>query len=60
MRKLLINSTALATVAALTAGAAVADVSISATSEMKYKSRTSEVAATNGTTTTLTISDQRY
>jgi len=52
MRKLLINSTAIATVAALSASIAVADVSISATSEMKYKSRTSEVAATNGTTTT--------
>jgi len=52
MRKLLLNSTAIATVAALTASVAVADVSISASSEMKYKSRTSEVAATNGTTTT--------
>jgi len=52
MRKLLINSTAIATIAALTASVALAvDVNITATSEMKYKSRTSEVAATNGTTT---------
>ena len=52
MRKLLINSTAIATVAALTASVAVADVSISATTEMKYKARTSLVTATDGTTTT--------
>jgi len=52
MRKLLINSTALATVAALTASVAVADVSISGGYEMKYKSRSSLVTATNGTTTT--------
>jgi hypothetical protein len=51
MRKLLINSTALATVAALTASVAVADVSISGSTEMKYKSRTSLVTATNGTDT---------
>jgi len=51
MRKLLINSTALATVAALTASVAVADVSISGSTEMKYKSRSSTVAATNGTNT---------
>ena len=52
MRKLLINSTAIATVAALSASVAVADVSISATTEMKYKARSSLVAATDGTTTT--------
>ena len=39
MRKLLLNSTAIATVAALTASVAVADVSISASTEMKYTSR---------------------
>jgi len=50
MRKLLINSTALATVAALTASVAVADVSISASTEYKYTSRTSQVTATDGTT----------
>jgi len=49
MRKLLINSTALATVAALTAGAAVADVSISASTEFKYVQRGSLVTATDGT-----------
>ena len=52
MRKLLINTTAIATVAALSASVAVADVSISATTEMKYKARSSKVAATDGTTTT--------
>jgi len=36
MRKLLINSTALATVAGLTASVALADVSIKATSEMSF------------------------
>ena len=51
MRKLLINSTALATVAALSASVAIADVSISGATEMKYKSRTSQVAATNGSNT---------
>jgi len=50
MRKLLINSTALATVAALTASVAVADVSISGSTEMKYKTRSSLVTATNGDT----------
>jgi outer membrane protein OmpU len=50
MRKLLINSTALATVAALTATVAVADVSISASTEYKYTSRSSLVTATDGTT----------
>jgi len=58
MRKLLINSTAIATVAAitasvtaLTASVAVADVSISATTEFKYISRSSQVTATDGTET---------
>jgi len=58
MRKLLINSTALATVAALTASVtaltasvAVADVSISASTEFKYISRSSQVTATDGTET---------
>jgi len=58
MRKLLINSTALATVAALTAGittltasVAVADVSISASTEFKYISRSSTITTTDGTST---------
>jgi len=58
MRKLLINSTAIATVAAitasvtaLTASVAVADVSISASTEFKYISRSSQVTATDGTKT---------
>ena len=50
MRKLLLSSTALATAAALTAGAAVADVSISAATEFSYESRSSQVAASDGTT----------
>ena len=50
MRKLLLNSTAIATMAALTASVAVADVSISASTEFKYKSRSSQVAASDGTT----------
>jgi len=50
MRKLLINSTALATVAALTATVAVADVSISGSTEYKYTSRSSLVTGTDGTT----------
>jgi len=54
MRKLLLNSTAIATVAALTASVAVADVSISATSEFKYMSRSSQIAASDGTTFTPT------
>jgi len=49
MRKLLLNSTAIATVAALTSGAALADVSISAASEWSYTSRSSQVAANDGT-----------
>jgi len=58
MRKLLLNSTAIATVAALTASVAaltasvaVADVSISASTEFKYSSRSSQVTAKDGTTT---------
>ena len=50
MRKLLLNSTAIATMAALTASVAVADVSISASTEFKYKSRSSQVTASDGTT----------
>jgi len=50
MRKLLLNSTAIATVAALTSGAALADVSITAATEWKYNSRSSQVAANDGTT----------
>ena len=52
MRKLLLNSTAIATMAALTASVAVADVSISASTEFKYKSRSSQVTASDGTTFT--------
>jgi len=50
MRKLLLNSTALATVAAITSGVALADVSITAATEWKYTSRSSQVAANDGTT----------
>jgi len=49
MRKLLLNSTALATVAALTSGVALADVSISAAHEWKYTSTASTIAAQDGT-----------
>ena len=49
MRKLLLSSTALATAAALTAGAAVADVSISAATDWQYNSRSSQIAASDGT-----------
>lgn len=49
MRKLLINSTALATVAGLTASIAVADVAITATSEYAVSERSSTIAASNGT-----------
>jgi len=48
MRKLLINSTALATVAGLTASVALADVSITATTEYAVSSRDSTIAASNG------------
>jgi len=50
MRKLLLNSTALATVAAITSGVALADVSITAATEWKYTSRSSQVAGNDGTT----------
>ena len=50
MRKLLLNSTAIATVAALTSGAALADVSISAATEWNYNSRSSQITANDGTT----------
>jgi len=50
MRKLLLNSTAIATVAALTASVAVADYSISAATEWSYSSRSSNVTANDGTT----------
>jgi len=50
MRKLLLNSTAIATVAAITASVAVADVSISAATEWNYASRSSNVTANDGTT----------
>jgi hypothetical protein len=49
MRQLLLNSTAIATVAALTASVAVADVSISATTEYKYESRSSQKTSLDGT-----------
>jgi len=49
MRKLLINSTALATVAGLAASASFADVSITATSEFAFSDRESKVVASNGT-----------
>jgi len=49
MRKLLLNTTAIATVAALTSGAAMADVSISAAHEWAYSSVSSKVAASDGT-----------
>jgi len=49
MRKLLINSTALATVAGLAASASFADVSITATSEFALSDRESKVTASNGT-----------
>jgi len=59
MRKLLLNSTAIASVAAITASitavtasVAVADVSISAFTEFKYSSRSSQVTANDGTSTT--------
>jgi len=51
MRNLLINSTALATVAAITASVAVADVSITGSTEFKYLSRSSQITATDGTET---------
>jgi len=49
MRKLLLSSTALASAAVLTANVAVADVSISAATEWKYMSTSSQVTAEDGT-----------
>jgi len=48
MRKLLLSSTALASAAVLTANVAVADVSISAATEWKYISTSSQVTARDG------------
>ena len=50
MRKLLLGTTALAAAATLSANAALADVSISGYYEWKYQSRSSDVAANDGTT----------
>ena len=49
MRKLLLNSTAIATVAALTSATAFADLSVSAYSEFSYQSHETESTATTGT-----------
>ena len=49
MRKLLLNSTALATAAVFATTAAMADVSISGSSEFKYQKRSSDIAASDGT-----------
>ena len=50
MRKLLLGTTALAAAATLSANAALADVSISGMIEWTYNSRSSQVAANDGTT----------
>ena len=50
MRKLLLGTTALAAAATLTANAALADVSISGAFEWSYNSRSSNIAASDGTT----------
>ena len=50
MRKLLLGTTALAAAASLTANAALADVSIGGMIEWSYNSRSSNVAANDGTT----------
>ena len=50
MRKLLLGTTALAAAATLTANAALADVSISGAIEWSYNSRSSNIAASDGTT----------
>ncbi len=50
MRKLLLGTTALAAAAALSANAALADVSISGFYEFAYQGRGSDVAAQDGTT----------
>ena len=49
MRKLLLSTTALAAAATLSANAALADVSIGGYYEWVYQSRTSDVAASDGT-----------
>jgi outer membrane protein OmpU len=49
LRKLLLNSTALATALAITSNAAIADISISADSSWTYLSRSSQVTANDGT-----------
>ena len=49
MRKLLLGTTALAAAATLTANAALADVSISGSAEWSYNSRSSNLAANDGT-----------
>ena len=50
MRKLLLGTTALAAAAALSANAALADVSISGYYEWKYQSTSSDITANDGTT----------
>ena len=50
MRKLLLGTTALAAAATLTANAALADISISGATEFQYNSRSSNLAASDGTT----------
>ena len=50
MRKLLLGTTALAAAATLSTNAALADVSISGAHEWTYNSRSSQVAANDGTT----------
>ena len=52
MRKLLLGTTALAAAATLTANAALADVSIAGMIEWSYNSRSSNIAASDGTTFT--------
>jgi hypothetical protein len=52
MRKLLLSSTALATAAVLTAGSALADVSISGSTEWEYFSRSSNTPTLDGTSFT--------
>ena len=50
MCKLLLGTTGLAAAATLTANAALADVSISGAYEFQYNSRSSNLAASDGTT----------
>jgi len=50
MRKLLLGTTALAAAAALSANAALADVSVSGYYEWKYQSTSSDITANDGTT----------